>query len=635
MPWKERLQGYVVVLALTAVLIVLAVMQYRWSREISQADSERMEQDLEFTMMRWRDDLYHDIASFCLRLQVDPESSARERRHQYARQYDSWTRTAPHPYVIANVFLLEHDGARPPRLLRLETTTGDFKPVALPQGLEALRDRLQSISADLAAASHLKSPEELRDQALGRHPGRSEGANTQSFPLLVDQDAFALAQAVYRRSLGHAGVIDWVVVELDRRILTGHILPEIVQRQFGSARQSTYQVAVVRGEGHSQVIYSSDANFPGHGAAPDEMIRVFGPPLGPTLRSGEVILFPDFHRQSEDGRIVEARGREDFWSIRIEPIHYRSADDDWYIIARHRKGSLEAVVNGMRRRNFAVSCGVVLLLGASMLVLLISSRRAQALARMQMEFVAAVSHELRTPLAVICSAADNISDGLVEGRHQMQQYGGVIKSSARRLIHLVEQVLTFAAARNQRYRFNLAPLSAAEIVDEALNNTAEIVQAAGFHVERLIGPSLPEVLGDRAALVTCVQNMITNAIKYGGEARWMAVRACAALACSGEEEIQITVADRGIGISEKDARHIFEPFYRSPHVAAAQIHGSGLGLSLARSIAEAMGGKLTLRSKLGEGSAFTLHLPAVARKTAGRETQIPAAAGAGVGALLN
>jgi len=80
------------------------------------------------------------------------------------------------------------------------------------------------------------------------------------------------------------------------------------------------------------------------------------------------------------------------------------------------------------------------------------------------------------------------------------------------------------------------------------------------------------------------------------------------------EEVAISVQDRGIGIDKSDLFHIFEPFYRSPVVRAAQIHGTGLGLPLAKSIAEAMGGKLTVESNPGVGSTFTLHLPG-ARET--------------------
>jgi signal transduction histidine kinase len=108
-----------------------------------------------------------------------------------------------------------------------------------------------------------------------------------------------------------------------------------------------------------------------------------------------------------------------------------------------------------------------------------------------------------------------------------------------------------------------------------------------------------------------VQNLITNALKYGSEQRWIGIQARLTEHGLRGKEIQISISDRGIGIDSADLPHIFEPFYRSPLVAAAQIHGTGLGLPLARSIAEAMKGELTVRSVPGHGSTFTLHLPCV------------------------
>jgi signal transduction histidine kinase len=76
-----------------------------------------------------------------------------------------------------------------------------------------------------------------------------------------------------------------------------------------------------------------------------------------------------------------------------------------------------------------------------------------------------------------------------------------------------------------------------------------------------------------------------------------------------DNELTISVQDRGVGIDESDLPYIFDPFYRSSHVVAAQIHGTGLGLSIAKRSAEACGGRLTVVSQLGGGSTFTLHLP--------------------------
>jgi signal transduction histidine kinase len=97
-------------------------------------------------------------------------------------------------------------------------------------------------------------------------------------------------------------------------------------------------------------------------------------------------------------------------------------------------------------------------------------------------------------------------------------------------------------------------------------------------------------------------------VKYGGPQPWIGIRACLGKGRRGQE-IQISIEDKGMGIEPAELDHIFEPFYRSPAVTSAQIHGTGLGLPLAQSMAQAMGAKLTVSSVPGQGSIFTLHVP--------------------------
>ena len=100
----------------------------------------------------------------------------------------------------------------------------------------------------------------------------------------------------------------------------------------------------------------------------------------------------------------------------------------------------------------------------------------------------------------------------------------------------------------------------------------------------------------------------------------------------------MSISDRGIGISSTDLPHVFEPFYRSPSVAAAQIHGTGLGLALAKRIAEAMKGQLTVTSAPGRGSTFTLHLPLAQQPSREADVELGASAVSSVpssSALLN
>ena len=157
----------------------------------------------------------------------------------------------------------------------------------------------------------------------------------------------------------------------------------------------------------------------------------------------------------------------------------------------------------------------------------------------------------------------------------------------------------------------MRPLEVPEILDAALTGTAGLIRTAGFHVEQQIEANLPRIVGDLPALSQCVQNLITNALKYGSEQKWMGIQARLTEHGLSGKEIQISVSDRGIGIAPEELRHIFEPFYRSPSVTAAQIHGTGLGLPLAKSIVEAMNGQVTVKSTPGRGSTFTLHLPCV------------------------
>jgi len=241
--------------------------------------------------------------------------------------------------------------------------------------------------------------------------------------------------------------------------------------------------------------------------------------------------------------------------------------------------------------------------------LIITSMRAQRLAKLPMDFVTAVSHELRTPLTVISSAAENIAHGVVEGKPQLEQYGAVIGNQARKLFEMVEQILLFAAIREGHQRYTLRPIEVTDILDAALTSTAGLVRTAQFRVEQNIEPNLPQILGDISALSQCLQNLITNALKYGKEQRWIGIEARLAAHGISAKEIQISVSDRGIGIDSGELPHVFEPFYRSPSVMAAQIHGTGLGLPLAKSIVAAMKGRITVHSEPGNGSTFTLHLP--------------------------
>ncbi|HXJ89808.1 MAG TPA: ATP-binding protein [Candidatus Binatia bacterium] len=230
------------------------------------------------------------------------------------------------------------------------------------------------------------------------------------------------------------------------------------------------------------------------------------------------------------------------------------------------------------------------------------------MAKMQMDFAASVSHELRTPLAVLCSAVDNIADGVVSGKEQLAKYGAVIRNQSRQINGLVNQVILFVSTQDSKGFYTLQPLAVSQIVEAAVMGTTELIRKAGFTLEQHVSPNLPKIMGDPSALSQCLQNLITNALKYGDQGRWIAIRASEE-GSKDHREIRICVQDRGKGIDRAELHHIFEPFYRAKAAVAGQIHGTGLGLPIAKSLAEAMGGRISVTSEVGVGSMFTLHLP--------------------------
>ncbi len=626
--WTNRKFSTAVVLVLAAVLIGLAVLQYRWSAEMSVANTDRMAMELEASLLRLREDLHIEVAGICLRLQVDPGASTRERRRLYAQQFESWRRTARHPGVVSNVVLLENDPEDGVQTLALDSKD-KFHVQPWPARYAQLETKLLSISADLAVAGKQFGADQS-GAYQGREIAKQDFLSSYSVPLLIDESIPAIALPVYHVESGAGGKatrkvaeIDWLVVELDREMIQKHIVPELVTKFFGTPEKSEYEIAVFGGQGQKEVLYANDPGVVHYSeGTSDDAVRVFGPPHGPPLWGlAMVVVLPKSRTMSSSDKLGEAEDLETKWPTRIEPIHYTTDQKDWVIIARHRDGSLDAVVASVRRRTLIIGFAVLILLGASMAMLLVSSRRAEALARQQMGFVAAVSHELRTPLAVICSAADNIADGVVPDKQRMVQYGTVIKTSTRQLINLVEQVLAFAATRDERHRYDLAPIKVSEIIDDACANTSWEIREAEVKLECTVAPNLPDIMGDRAALAHCLQNLITNAVKYGGRERWVGVHAGLGSSARGTAEVQITVKDRGVGIPEKEISHIFEPFYRSPSVISSPIRGTGLGLSLAMTIARAMGGTITVSSQPGTGSSFTLHLPVIAHPGLNSELQ--------------
>jgi len=281
----------------------------------------------------------------------------------------------------------------------------------------------------------------------------------------------------------------------------------------------------------------------------------------------------------------------------------------WQLVLQHPAGSLEAAVGQARRRNLTLSFGMLALLCVSVGLIVVNAQRSQRLAAQQMDFVATVSHELRTPLAVIRSAAQNLSAGVVHEPAQAKRYGELIEGEGRRLTEMIEQVLDYAGLSGDRRPQAMSAVDAGAVAREIIDSFHEVFASEHIEVSPTIEPDLPLVLAEEGAIRRALQNLVTNAVKYGADGRWIGIEATRG-EHHGRLEVHLTVRDHGPGIDAADLPHIFEPFYRGAPARDRQIHGNGLGLSLVKRVAEAHGGRLVVASTPGQGTAFTIALPA-------------------------
>ena len=592
---SERTRSAALIIPAVLVLMVMAALLYRWSNQVSEATSVRLADSLQMSMVNWHLNLFRDLSDICLAMRVDPDERAD--LDPYVRRFVEWRTAAPYPEVVAHLYILKFAEPRW-RALRLDPSALKFEPVDWPARLTRLQEVLRQPAIVSDGERHNLRGTNLRfTETFYASEGSLAGWRFEpSIPALVRPMVFD----------ARAETTDWIAIELNRDVIQTRIFPDLSQRYFTGVDGLDYMIAVVAGTGSRELIYSSDPDFGAEEVADaDGRMDVFGNVTARTFGSPIYV----FHKVSENAGVSGlAASIGTSW---FPLIGKSSQDSDWQLIVRHRRGgALGAFVAEMHRRDLAISFGALFLLVVSVAMLIVTSQRANRLAKLQMDFVTAVSHELRSPLTIISSAAQNIAHGVVEGKQQVTQYGAAIEGQARQLARLVEEILLFAATREDRQRYSLRPLQVADVVDSTLTATADLIAASRFIVEREIPPDLPPIMGDPAALSQCLQNLITNALKYGAGQRWIGIRASVHQneAMNGRE-IQISVADRGIGIDPDDLPRIFEPFYRSPSATAAQIHGTGLGLSLAKSISEAMHGSLTVVSIPGKGSTFTLHLP--------------------------
>jgi signal transduction histidine kinase len=555
--------------ALLLVLAVLAHLQLRWIGEVSDLERHRMQTTLEMTGARVAEDLDREVNAIVAALHPDFGAPADERVAEMVDQVGRWRARAETPGLIAAVYLVR-PRAGGPGIERLEAEQRRFAEMAWP-------DELAGVRAELG---RLRAEGRPPDLFTMRRPG-SGGR-----PLVVIPMAFPHPSTPERDPL--AGAL--LLIELDEQTLAERTLPRVADAALAWRAGEDVLLSVVDPARPGAVLYRSGDDAPGDLDGADLCVPLLVARPFPDLRP---LLHPPPHAPAAE---------------RDHAPTCAEVPDGWQLLVRRRGRSVEAAVARLRAHNLMVSLGLLGLLAVTSVLLVVSTQRARRLARQQLEFVAGVTHELHTPLAAIRAAGENLADGVVSEPEQMRRYGTLIAGEGRRLSAMVGQLLELAGIQSGRRVYRPEPIAVAELVDGAVRDSRWLLEQAGVTVDRDVPADLPPVQADPSALRQAVQNLLDNAVKYGGDAHWLGVRARAT-----EGGVDLAISDRGRGVDRADLPRLFEPFFRGRDAASGGVPGAGLGLALVRQIMEAHGGRVSVSSDgPGRGTTFTLHLPAVA-----------------------
>ena len=578
-----------------------------------------MKATLDVRARAFGEDVDRELTRAYLLFQIDASPRDDETAPEFMARYDRWQATSRFPRLIKDVYLALPDRAGDPRpLRRYDASTHTMEPVSWPPSLAPVR----------AQIVQAQTPERMPPRPS---PGTANVVYRAMVPgVWADVPALVIASPFVFlnhkdgpptdvRGLLASSAIRRTILLLDAEYIRREMLPALAQQHFHDATDDVdYRLAVVPTSGHGEAVYRSAAEFaPRADATADARVDLFQVRVQDFgAVASEVNRFATF--TAATGRADAGPRTQTFIRETVtrtsQPLSIVVQDTTrvgesrqpapWRLLVQHPSGSLEHAVNTVRRRNIAISTGILGVLGLSVGFLVASTRRAQDLARQQLEFVATVSHELRTPLAVIRSAADNLADGVVHDEARVKQYGDLVRREGVRLTDLVEQILEFAGLQSGERSLARRAVNIGDVLRDVAAAAHAAARGSTPAIDLSIDDGLPAVLGDEAALRRVFQNLVGNAVKYGADAGWVGIHAR-----RGAGHVDVTVSDCGIGIAPGNQERIFDPFYRAPDVVSAQIQGAGLGLSLVRRIVDAHGGRIGVESAPGKGSAFTVTLP--------------------------
>jgi signal transduction histidine kinase len=234
-----------------------------------------------------------------------------------------------------------------------------------------------------------------------------------------------------------------------------------------------------------------------------------------------------------------------------------------------------------------------------------ANQRLQELDRLKDDFISTVTHELRTPLTSIRAFSEILNDNPSLGDEQRAKFLGIIIKESERLTRLINQVLDLAKIESGNAEWHPGEIDMREVVEDSVTAVSQLFKERGVALGTSMPREVPPIVADRDRLMQVMLNLLSNAAKFCDRPDGSVTVTLAHLS----DSLRVDVADNGAGISETDQDIIFDKFRQVGDTLTQKPRGSGLGLAISRQIIDHFGGRLWVRSRLGEGSTFSFTLP--------------------------
>jgi signal transduction histidine kinase len=308
----------------------------------------------------------------------------------------------------------------------------------------------------------------------------------------------------------------------------------------------------------------------------------------------------------ESGRFVAGAAEE----VDDEPFVVATIGGDfpgWKIALLFRQGDVFEKA-ASQRITIYIWTGVLVIV----LIFIAAGIAAQAvrkqikLNKLKNDFIATVSHELKTPLASIRLLVDTLLEGNYKGQQQAVEYFQLVSKENERLTRLVDNFLTFSRMERNKQTFEMAKAKPADVASAAAEAVKTKFNAGRCDFQVQIADDLPDIFADRDIMVTALINLLDNAYKYSYDDKKIKLKVF-----SENNLVCFSVNDNGIGMTRRQIKKIFDRFYQADTSLSRRVEGTGLGLSIVKFIVDAHKGKISVDSKPGQGSTFTVKLPAI------------------------